>query len=531
MKNLINKYAVFAIAAIIIFYFVLLAYLQPWVDTDLRSGFIAFSNYLNGTPFNIILSYNHDMIIEEKMLTWWAPGQYAVPYFFSKLFHVNIGYGIVIAFFLLLVAGIFAYYALLKFFKFERHIILASILFLLLQRFCHGIILKAGTSDIFLVFFFSASAYIYCKYMAATRMIEQAGCLVLLFLVFAGGLFVKNSFMLFLVFLTGFFSVYYGIAALRNRGRGLIKATLPAIIGLTDFLLFRIFFYSKNSTPMEVMSTVKYYNYRILNTVIKPFISVVIAPFSFNSFLFRFPSIANTFFGYYFTPAGLVIGLGICSAIYIALYNHIKTAHSDTFYKRLVIFLVLFYVCCWAVFLFRCSYISSEDRLFLPVTLFLIPVIISSFYSSSMVKYVLGLYTVISIVFSVSALYNDKKYYGNSSLVNTSPMMSGFRLHYDKTEINELKQISSRLSASGLHPLIITPSKEAFLLTEQKTLALIVSDKFSVEDARAISEKNKAYFDKYHINSLAFIINKQQSNIVAPFFTTPHYFLYVFKVS
>ena len=133
----INKIYVLAISLLTLSYFIISLIIKPSMYYDSAIGFTTMKSMLSGAPFNYTNTVSLGSIAKNQLVFngTWAPGQYLVPMLFIKYFGLNIGEGIVVTNFLMNVFGLFGFYYLFLALKFDRTVILTTLLIIVCQRF------------------------------------------------------------------------------------------------------------------------------------------------------------------------------------------------------------------------------------------------------------------------------------------------------------------------------------------------------------------------------------------------------------
>lgn len=501
-----------AIATLLV-YFGIIFLKGPWVDCDLLEGVFSLSNYQNGQGFHEVYGIDEQYHMLSFFLTYWAPGEYVYSWGIARLLHTNIGNGIIISNILFLALGLYTYYRLLKHFRFSDTLIFTTIFMLVIQRFFNGLLLKMNGVDIYLIFFASATVLLYERYYAARTPGKQALQLTALFLLLCAGLFSKNSFLLFVITCAAFYFIYYVIAYLRkveNRP-SLLKIALPAALSLAAAILFQLYIYGRGRTPFD-----QRYNEHVLhlsslklaNIFIKPAVQALGSAFTLDALLLHIPSTKNSYFSYLydFTWEGIAGSVLILIPMVYCLYKYRKD-HSRSLFTYLALSAVAVYTAFFAVAIIQRSDVYAEDRLFLPMLLLLIPVFAHTvLHERKLLRYAIMSFLGVSVLFSLLAVPATLKYYTKSRLLKKDGLISGFMVHSETDNIEELEQIGRQLTAKyPKNNLVLTGSSARFFLM-QAELPCIVTNLASRNDMAALIDTNRAFFEKNNISVITVVV-------------------------
>jgi hypothetical protein len=106
----------------------------PLINSDSVHGFEVMNGYYWTGKWNTTLLFNDNThLLYEKFLTWWSPGQWMVPMFFIKVFHLKIGSALVLINFLCTSLGTIGYFLVFKKYGFDRSVIWISVTGILLS--------------------------------------------------------------------------------------------------------------------------------------------------------------------------------------------------------------------------------------------------------------------------------------------------------------------------------------------------------------------------------------------------------------
>ncbi|MES2426249.1 MAG: hypothetical protein V4560_04720 [Bacteroidota bacterium] len=466
MNNKIKNSLIGGIIIISLVYLFLGLIFRPIVCNDAINGMLSLHNHLQGTGWNkvLILSSN-GLGVKEAQLTWWAPGQYQIPYLLSKIFSISIGTAIIIILFVALCSGSFFYYKLFKLSGLKPEIVLCAILILLLQRFVNIFFIEYNSCDLFLFFF--TPFYIYTYYTLIKNYRNQLVLkLILLTALNTLGLFIKNSFILFelafnVFLIVEYFFDNYTKPMYQRPGKFILPARLLTLLPLLVANLLNYYFFLRlGETPTK--------SYGLLLTV-SNILTGIFAPVM--EILFGSLSLSGIYGSFYdkitLSPSMLSVGivvilLMIGYALYLKKAEMLNSFKKDRLY-RLICVLAIMYIMFWFVFIVKQCAISNEDRLFLPMSILVFPYILNSVITTkNIIKYgYIGL-VFFSIAYGMlTFVYRIKTRSQNGSLISKNPNLNGFKLYnVDGTSQAQLDSISKFISYKFAKDYIILSNPE-----------------------------------------------------------------------
>ncbi|GAA4464853.1 hypothetical protein GCM10023093_16020 [Nemorincola caseinilytica] len=499
----VRRTMIWLIAITLACYFGTILYKGPWVDCDLLEGIFSLSNYLNGQGFHQVYGIDERYHMLPFFLSYWAPGQYVYSWGIASLLHTNIGNAIIITNVIFVSVGLYTYYRLLQHFRFSDTLIFTAIFMLVIQRFFNGLLLKMNGVDIYLIVFASATVLLYERYYAARTARKHALLLAALFLLLCAGLFSKNSFLLFVITCSAFYFIYYVVRYLRNMpGRpSLVKIALPAIVSLTAAVIFQVFIYGRGRTPFDERfneAPLDLTALKLANIFIKPAVQTLGSGFTLDALLLHIPSTSKSYFSYLFDFSweGIAGSILILIPLIYSIYRFCA-AHKKALFPYLAVAAVCVYTLFFATAIVQRSDVYAEDRLFLPMLLLLMPVYAYTvLYEKRPVRYAMFIFVGISIAFSVLSVPVTFKYYGKSRYIKKEGLISGFLIHSETANFDELEQLGRLLSEKyPKNNLLITSSSTGFLLM-QTELPCIVTDLTTRSDMDAMIDTNMAFLQK-----------------------------------
>jgi len=305
---------------------------------------------------------------------------------------------------------------------------------------------------------------------------------------------------------------------IENKLVSFIKISIPGIILVICYGLFYLLFYSNGRTPVDTKYDYVHSTFSLLkicNIIFKPIIETVGAVFSFDALLFRIPSPNNSYFAYItdFKWQGILIGTVFIAPLVYIIGDYLSKFKNNKF-TWFAVFIIAFYALFFSVCIIKQSDVYAEDRLFLPMILFALPVFCSVFISNSKLKYVLGIYLVISVVFSVSSISNNNKYYKKGRVIERQDMISGFLIHSETENFEELKQIGLAINSKSLkNNLLLANSPEQFLLTNVNSPSIIVNGN-NLTNIDSFVSINAQFFKKNKTEYLS-LLTKSNMKVVS----------------
>lgn len=447
------KIAIIGIVILSLFYLTISLVYKPIVSNDAVNGMLSLNNYLNGDQWNKTLSLSKDAThIESSELTWWAPGQYELPYFFSKILSINLGSALALLIFVSVAGGCFFYYKIFKLSPIKHTIVLVALVILLCQRFVNIYFIQYNSSDIFL--FFLTPFYIYCYQWILNQYQGWLGLkLLILIAINIIGVFIKNSFILFELAVNIFLVVEYfvqrRIVSEKNDPNEYKISLLKLVLLITPFALANVlnywFFLRLGENPTLSLGILLSLS-NILKGLFIPVVQVLFSSLSLNSIYGNvydkiiLPDMVNS----------IIMAAVLLIAGYI-IYSYRKTiliVLKKNLFSRLTAVVVIMYVLFWFTFTIKQSYISNEDRLYLPVTILVLPYLLRfSLNSSRLIKYLYFTIVGVSIIYGgYTFAYRIKKYAINGSVLSKSQKLNGFRVYNANEKLEDLNKIAGTIT-------------------------------------------------------------------------------------
>jgi len=447
------KIAIIGIVILSLFYLTISLIYKPIVSNDAVNGMLSLNNYLNGDQWNKTLSLSKDAThIYSSELTWWAPGQYELPYLFSKLLSIDLGSALALLIFASVVGGCFFYYKVFKLSLIEHKIVLAALVILLCQRFVNIYFIQYNSSDIFL--FFLTPFYIYCYQRILNQHRGWLGLkLLILIAINIIGVFIKSSFILFELAVNIFLVVEYfvqrRIASEKNDPNESKISLLKTVLLIIPFALANVlnywFFLRRGENPTLSPGLLLSLS-NILKGVFVPVVQILFSSLSINSI-----------YGNFYDK--IILRDMACDLIMVAvlvfvgyiIYRYRTMIWDElkrNLFSRFTAVVAVMYVLFWFTFTIKQSYISNEDRLYLPVAILVLPYLLRfSLNSSRLIKYFYFTAIGISIIYGgYTFAYRIKKYAINGSVPSKSQKLNGFRVYSTNEKLEDLNKIADTIS-------------------------------------------------------------------------------------
>jgi len=180
-----------ALFIIVIIMGVILFFIPPGLFPDPANGLQVLRSMHLGSSFNTFVSPDQSDISQDytEYITWWSPGQYLVPYFFTLITGSNMGHGIAITVTIAELLGLAGFYAFFKKIGFSPLVSAISLLFIVAQQaFMVPFVFYNGGEV--LIFAFEG------WFLYGCMSINKTGFKLILFVLLSGwiGFFLKSSF-------------------------------------------------------------------------------------------------------------------------------------------------------------------------------------------------------------------------------------------------------------------------------------------------------------------------------------------------
>jgi hypothetical protein len=340
-------------------------------------------------------------------------------------------------------------------------------------------------------------------------------------------LFIKNSFLLFESAFSMFLLIDMvtiersKISSKQFKATTILKRLLLLLPFIISLFIYYWFFLRHGDNPANG-SGILINASTILSGVFKPVIGVLFSSLSITAIWGNFQDKASIASLY----ANILIAVFLLTLAIIIYRNRNKVINKckkdEVFGMALI--LSLMYILFWLLFTVKQSYISNEDRLFLPVTILVLPYLISGGISASKsMKYICISLICFSLLYGVSTfIFRIRAYNKSLSIMSESPDIKGFKVFKDDNGgLNDPRNIN-KILADGYanNYLVIIDPEDAFLLN--------VTNRFIVCDIKLVPDmvglKSLSHSEKY------FMLTKHRGNVSflnwRKIYESPRYDLY-----
>ena len=396
------------------------------IGLDPANGFMTLKSYLNGSAhFNYLEFPDINSINQNtsEWQSWWSPGQYAIPSFFSHLFKISIGDGTLITIIFFSIFSLFGYFKMFLHFKFSHLTAILSICIISSQRYFLMPFSIYNGGEVLLMGFVPWSI------IFLDQCFSKSSLSLLIICTF--GIFLKLSFfitmtsILFYLFLRSTYSIKRPLTALKLRG--LIKIFLKlSIIFLSIFILIYINKeIGNNSSPS---------NSNNFNPIVMDFLIPLAAPFvsafGIDDFITKFVDFKIQKSGWYSVnglyshhPEYFYIPILFILILIIYHIQKIPSIRNSNYLKLFMAFYIVHLTMFTYLYTFN-AYVSYESRHHRTVGILLIPLYIE--FITHLIRNKSKLHMLISkihilfiITFAIYGIYgftNRKNYIRNNSV-------------------------------------------------------------------------------------------------------------------
>jgi hypothetical protein len=479
VKN-ISPRLVICISFVCVAYFVISLINRPIISNDAIHSYVSLHNYLNGSSWNKLWQFNQNASkLNAGFITWWAPGPYEIPYLTAKLLHCDIGLAICLLSFISILLGSFFYYKIFEGSSLPKNIVLIAVLILLLERFINMNFNQYTSSDLFL--FFYIPFYIFCYQKANETSKYYWLNLFALLLLNITGLFIKNSFLLFSTAFNIYLIVDFIFEQLRLKKPLFGIYMIRKVTILTPFLLSVILFYwfflrlgfNPTSGQGFLIS---------ISSIISGLFSGIVGV------LFGSLSVSGVYGNLqdklaFLSSYAILIMLAVLLIIFYLIYQYRKSIKSmfqtDSIF-RVTLVIGVMYVVYWLIFALKRSYISNEDRLFLPITIFVLSYFIDyAFKANKFIKYIAYTAISLSVIYGVGTMYYRVKNYSSDRMSAnvTDNKLKGFRVFiHQSNDVAQMDSISKYIISNHQAEKIITTNPDGLFLLAVNNQYILVDD-------------------------------------------------------
>ncbi|MDP9049057.1 MAG: hypothetical protein M3N14_13055 [Bacteroidota bacterium] len=380
-KTNTHKLLLFGAFAVVLALGISLFFIPPAVFPDPGMGFQALRSMRLWSSFNTIISPDQSDIAKNysRFLTWWSPGQYTVPWFFSFGGQLNLSGAVAITITICQLAGLAGFYSFFKKTGFSPFISAVSLIFIICQQaFVVPYIFYNGGE--ILLFAFEG------WFLYGCAALKRPGITIILFVLLSGwiGFFCKSSFLW--IYAAGLFCLWLRLSSNGQGNVNRIKMALwlviPAAVSLAAIYFF---FLSQGESPASVSQGFKL----TIQTFGFPIASPILSGFSIDDMAHGlFFHTGNPVFDPAWSMVILLLSIVLSLLLIISILRKVRN-HN---YR---LFIVVFYVT--AILFFGLTYlrqltISYEARHFRIIGILIVPGI---FYVLSQLK---AVYTALFIL-------------------------------------------------------------------------------------------------------------------------------------
>jgi len=224
----------------------------PAIFPDPAWGFKVLRSMQRGSGFNILAGPDHANIAAQNygFMSWWSPGQYLVPYFFSSLFGISISKGTVIAIVICSLSGLAGLYLFFKNLGFTNLISAISIAFIACQQayLIPFIFYNGGEITVFAFlgwFLYGCTCFKTAKWQLV----------VLIFFSGLLGFFLKSSFLW--IYLSGALYLWIRLSLNKKPKAWLTNGIITGVPVCLSLMIIYIGYLSKGGNPASNVNGIK----------------------------------------------------------------------------------------------------------------------------------------------------------------------------------------------------------------------------------------------------------------------------------
>ena len=331
----------------------------PGLVPDAARGFMVWRSMQRGTPFNVIREPDPRDISRDTQwfMTWWTPGQYAVPAAFTAV-HLNLGQAMLATVVLSVISGVLGGYVLFTTLGFGPATAAASVAIIVAWRYV-GLAFRTYTGGEILLFGFLPWAV-----WLALKCRELRGRDVVALVALAlAGTFLKSAFVVCAL------AIVISLALIRVLERRTTPVYLLklAVGFLLPCAIYYVAFGRYGSTPAGLFAESKKGLYGLLFAVSTPLFAATSLSDVINR-VFLFPGAPRVAAPEQLWPLFLV-GAAVAIACYVEVLRRAPAAA----YRGLILGFVATYVAVFgAMYLFGAA-VGTDDRYFRPAAFLLVP--------------------------------------------------------------------------------------------------------------------------------------------------------------
>ena len=344
---------------------IMLFFIPPAVSGDPSQAFQVLRSMKSGSSFNNLVSPDQSDISKtySQFYTWWSPGQYLVPYFFTLITGLNLGKGIALTVTIADLCGLAGWYCFFKKIGFSQNIAAISLVFIFCQEAFMAPYVYYNGGEILL---FSFEGW----FLYGCLTLKKPGLKLVLFVLLSGfaGFFLKSSFLW--MYGAGLFCLWVRLSTNRKSITDLIKNALwTGIPAALSVAIIYILYISKGESPASVS-----YGFKLTaETFSYPLASPLLSGFSIDELCNGLiEPIGKPLFNSVWSDIILIFSALLSVLLILTIIRQVPNNN----YR---LFLVVFYVS--AVLFFGYSYwhqldISMEPRHFRVIAILIAPGVI-----------------------------------------------------------------------------------------------------------------------------------------------------------
>lgn len=416
-------------------------------------------NWIKGIPFNYYSHPNPANLSADELefVTWWTPGQFAVPLLFKNIFGVNMNNAIRTMTALCLGIsgwGIFKLYALLlkdRFINNHSIIIISLVLFTVLQPFFWGNLFNYDGGGILLLAY--SPWFIY-----GVIRVKRINILTVIGLLLSGffGFFLKSSFTATFAGALGYLFLISSInpdvsIKKQHLKKIFVNGAILGTILIAYMLAIKLAFLSHNRSISDSSMGIAVQPRALLFPVIAPVIGV-----------FAMNYLNKT--AYWLTAFIIVLPI---------YYFMFKKAQLSLTYKYVMISFVFISVLFYVFLYFIRVDVSYELRHYTIMVIVCSPALFITLWKLPFRRY---LVFAIVVVYTLTNIYNYSLRFARALSAPKSNLYSGFMSNYPANLINKIHSLDSA-NTNG-RDIFYLKSNDPYLAYEIKTNRVLLADNY-----------------------------------------------------
>lgn len=344
MKNI---QSIFFLLLVSVYFYFSWNYLT--ISNDALYQLTVLNNFYHGFGMMDNLIINKGYMAEMKLLKWWSPLCYIVPFVVSKMLLISYSKAITIC----LTISICLTSRVLKkigsLYNLSQKSISILVLCLVLQRTININFLQYTGGDLFILPLGLYHFYITNKIVNQSESVARLVFFLILSLI---GILFKLNYVIYVF-------AFLGVIAIFHLRRKDFK-NIHILIFIFSLISLLVFFFTLDSGAINKTTIIHLDFLNISQSIVIPIIGVVFSFFSIQSILANIPNKSSTYFDIInsWTIEGVYIGLLIVFGLLILFWKYLKKCNLITLST---IFVALFYT----FFYIKGAYVGHEDRYFI----------------------------------------------------------------------------------------------------------------------------------------------------------------------